>query len=343
MNILGLEPFETPRLTPVTEMVDQLIEVDWNLVNELAARQRPDIVELKLILEADRQRLLLADNQARARLDGSALYRWNGLEGEVPAGDRIRSAAGEFDDWTLSVNFSVPLGLRRERALLRQQQLIIRRDNANLQQGLLQTQYLLALSLRNLDQFYAQYERFISVRQAARENLDLQLSRYNEGVESFIVVLQAIVDWGNSVSSQAQSLSQYNTELAVLELQTGTILESHGIVFFEERFQSIGPLGRCGGDRCYPAALPPSDQVSRYQAGDRPSEEYFDLEDPVVREPRDTESSRELLDEKAMEEEPEFSEEADKPLSDQQIEDLLREEADRSGWLPKFFRKRFRR
>jgi outer membrane protein TolC len=211
LNILGLPPYEAERTIPVTPMIDQPMTIDWPAINELAARQRPDIIELKLILEADQQRLLLTNNQAKPRLDGVALYRWNGLEGEVPAGNRIGTEGGEFTDWAIGVNFSVPLGLRRERALLRQQQLIIRRDRANLDQGLHQMQHLLALSIRNLDQFYAQYERFQAVRRAARVNLDQQLARYNEGIVQFIVVLQAIVDWGNAVRSEAQALSQYNT------------------------------------------------------------------------------------------------------------------------------------
>jgi outer membrane protein TolC len=323
LNILGLTPFEQERLTPVTPMVDQLIDVDWQIINDLAATQRPDIVELKLVLDADQQRRILADNQALARLDGVALYRWNGLEGEVPAGTRVRSGAGDFQDWTIGVNFSVPLGLRRERASLRQQQLIIRRDRANLEQGLHQMQHLLALSLRNLDQFYEQYERFQSVREAADKNLEQQMQLFFVGSESFIVVLQAIVDWGNSVSSSAQALAQYNTELATLELQTGSILESHGIAFFEERFRSIGPLGRHGFDRCYPMLRRPSDQVARYEGGERPSEENFDLEDPVQRRRDEFRAEQKLLEEGMIEETQVFPDEQGPPKSDQEIEDLL--------------------
>ena len=78
LNILGLPPYEAERTVPVTPMLEDLITVDWNLINELAQRERPDIIELKLILEADEQRLLIADNQARPQLSGIALYRWNG-------------------------------------------------------------------------------------------------------------------------------------------------------------------------------------------------------------------------------------------------------------------------
>ena len=51
-------------------------------------------------------------------------------------------------------------------------------------------------------------------------------------------------------------------ELAGLELQTGTILEEHGIRFFEERYGSIGPMRL--DLRCYPRDLRPGDNTDRY-------------------------------------------------------------------------------
>ena len=326
LNIMGLPPYEAERTVPVTPMLEELITVDWNQINELAQRERPDIIELKLILEADQQRILVAENQARPQLNGVALYRWNGLEGVAPAGNRVQSNAGDFEDWSLGVNFSVPLGMRAERATLRQRQLIIQRDRANLYQGLHNMQQQLALSLRNLEQFYAQYERYKAVRAAARRNLEQQLAQYNEGIIQFIVVLQAIVDWGNSVSSEAQSLTQYNTEIARLELQTGTILQEHDVVFFEERFRSIGPLGRCGKDACYPRSQPPSTSVKRYEDGARPSEEYFDLEDPVARKKTDDEDQDNMkdLDPEMDVEFEKIDKNKDGEMSDEEINDLLK-------------------
>ncbi len=282
-NILGLPPYEPVRVVPVSPLIDEKLEIDWAGIVSLAETQRPDIIELKLILEADQQRLTLSRNQATPQLDGIALYRWNGLEGEMPNGNFNSSLPGEFADWNFGVNFSVPLGLRSDRALLRQQELIIRRDQVNLDQGLHQAIHILALKLRNLEQFYEQYRRFQAVREAAKTNLELQQAQYEEGIIQFIVFLQAIVDWGNSVSSEAQSLVQYNTELASLERETGTILEAHGIAFYEERYGSLGPLGRLGEYQCYPLATRPNDSTNeRYGAGDKPSEEFFDLTTPTA-------------------------------------------------------------
>jgi hypothetical protein len=90
-------------------------------------------------------------------------------------------------------------------------------------------------------------------------------------------VLLAINDWGTAVNNEYQSLVQYNTELARLERQTGTILETHGVRFIEERYGSIGPLGRFADRQCYPsdicpgpnsesAPIPPEDQYRRPKA-----------------------------------------------------------------------------
>ncbi|MEZ6138004.1 MAG: TolC family protein [Pirellulaceae bacterium] len=281
-NVLGLPPYEAERIIPVSPLIEEKLDIDWENLLELAGTQRPEIIELKLILEADLQRLVLSKNQAAPQLDGVALYRWNGLEGTMPTGSSTSSQPGQFTDWSLGVNFSVPLGLRRDRALLRQQELLIRRDRANLEQGMHQATHNLAANVRNLEQFYEQYRRFQVVREAASINLEQQLESYNEGLTQFIVVLQAVVDWGNSVGNEASSLIQYNTELARLERETGTILETHGIAFYEERFGSIGPLGRFHENECYPATTKPTTNVNRYAESTEPSEEFFDLRDPTA-------------------------------------------------------------
>ena len=277
MNILGFPPGERQRIIPTTPPVRDRLTMEWQTLIELASVHRPDIIELKLILEADQQRLLQAENQAHPRVDALALYRWNGLEGEVPTLGRFASVPGQFTDWTMSVNFSVPLGLRSERANVRRQELLISRDRAILAQGLHNTAHILAVNLRNLDQFYEQYLLFKQTRPAARFNVDQQQANLRSDRGIFLDVLQSIADWGNAVNSEAQAVLQYNLELAALERQTGTILESHGIRFFEERFGAVGPLGRHHDPQYYPAAMHPSVNDDRYEPGNAPAEESFEL------------------------------------------------------------------
>jgi outer membrane protein TolC len=287
-NIMGLPPTDGRHLVPTTPPTTENYLPIWDELLGLAEQRRPDLIELKLVLEADQQRMLQVRNQAYPSLDALAIYRWNGLEGELATGDRLASGAGQFTDWTLGVTFSVPLGLRRERARLREQELIIARDRANLQQGLHAVIHTLAQDFRSLQLLYSRYELARDTIEPAAENLRAQRGRYRVGGVAagtlgqtpYINLLLAITDWGNAISSEAQFLTQFNTLLAKLERDTGTILETHGIYFYEERFTAIGPAGRLGQPRCYPAALTPSENAPRYPNSDRPSEEAFELTDP---------------------------------------------------------------
>jgi len=286
-NLLGLPPWDEAQLIPTSEPTQDRLQPNWAELVDLAAQRRPDLIELKLILEADEQQLILANNNALPRLDAVGLYRWNGLSGEMPNGNFLSSGPGQFTDWTLGVNFSVPVGLRTARAQLRARELILARDRANLDQGLHAASHSLATTLRSLDQAYDQYLAFKEAREIARQTITLRQQEFSVGRAIFVEVLVAISDWGNAVTSEARALTQYNTLLAELELQTGTILETHGIRFYEERYGSIGPLGRLFPPACFPQSTPPTPNADRYPPSDRPAEQAFNLEDIGRLQPRE--------------------------------------------------------
>jgi outer membrane protein TolC len=288
-NLLGLPPTEPLRIMPITPPTPVRYDPKWDELLRLAEERRPDLIELKLIIEADQQNLIVARNQSLPQVDATMLYRWNGLEGTTPAGFRTGTDPGQFTDWSLGVNFSVPLGLRQGRAAMRQAELILVRDRANLDQGVHAALNEVADGVRNLSQFYEEYKAFRETRAAARINLEQQLGEFRAGRAIFLNVLQAITDWGNAVSSEAQALAQYNTELARLERTTGTILETHGVRFFEERFRSVGPLGRLGPPACYPEAAPPGPNANRYPVDRSAGDAALDKDKPVLPQDRPAE------------------------------------------------------
>ncbi len=285
-NLLGLPPPSAIELVPITPAMTDLFSPNWDELLRLAAERRPDLIELKLILEADEQRWIAANNQALPRLDAGGVYRWDGLTGKVPAGQWVTSDPGQFTGWQLGVTFSVPLGLRQARASLRQRELILMQDRANLEQGLHAAAHELAASLRNLAQYHDQYQAYREARQQARLNLAAQWAEYRVGGRAiYLDVLQAITDWGNAASAEVRALARYNTELANLERLTGTILETHGIRFVEERFCAIGPWGRMGPERAYPRDVYPGPNQPHYPEGTEPTERAFQRDAPSTRLP----------------------------------------------------------
>ena len=61
-NIIGMPPSDGKRLVPHTPPTDERFEPNWSQILEIAAERRPDLVELKLILEADEQQIVIANN-----------------------------------------------------------------------------------------------------------------------------------------------------------------------------------------------------------------------------------------------------------------------------------------
>ena len=278
-DILGLEPFDGLVLVPVTPPSGQRVDIDWYSTMQLAEENRCDLIELKLVVESDEQRLRLARNTALPRVDASARYGFNGLGGRTMTGDYLVGRAGDYPGWQLGIDVSMPLGLREARADLRRQELVLARDRANLHEGLRQASHALARSYRNLDQYYQEYLAAKDARVAARVNYEYQQIKFEVGQTIYLNFLQAITSWGNAVSAEAQALLRYNSELAALELEMGTILEMHGIAFYEEGFRSIGPLGRLAHDHCYPRSASPGLNADRYPTGKEPSESTFNLDE----------------------------------------------------------------
>lgn len=305
-NILGLPPNTQYQLVPITTPATRPFEFEWNSLVRLATERRPDLIELKLILEADRQQLLQANNRAKPQLDAVALYRWDGLQGRFAGGPEFGTSANDVMGWSLGVNFSVPMYLRSGRAQIRSTQLQIARDKANIDQGVHQVRHQLAQNARNLASFYAQWEAFKEAREATRINLERQYAAFQIGFEDspasfFLNFINALTDWGNSVSQEAQALAQYNTELANLERQTGTILETHGVFFSEDRFCSIGPKWQRREARQYPRNLRPNENAPRYSDRDtqKEAENFFNLDDyPRRHGKRKPKESRDRADQK---------------------------------------------
>jgi outer membrane protein TolC len=278
-NILGLPPEDGRRIVPTSRLAAQRLVPDWDALVRVAEQRRPDIVELKIIVEADRERLLQADNQALPQLNAVANYQFNGLSGTMANGDRLSTGPGQFDNWSVGINFSVPLGLRQARATVRQQKLLITRDRANVDQSIHAALQQLAGTVRGLASAYDQYLMDKDTVVATQDNLKVQAAQVKaERQVIYLNFRQALSDWGTAVSSEAQQLVSYNVALANLERETGTILETHGLVFNEERFRAAGPIP-CR-DRCYPEAVVPAGSPQFAPGSDKPSEDAFDLTVP---------------------------------------------------------------
>ena len=239
-NLLGLPPDDDQAIMPTSAPTTQRLHADWDGLLRLAEQRRPDIVELKLIIEADQQRLIQAENQALPQLNAVALYRWNGLSGTMPNGVGTSSTRpGQFTDWSARPSTS-----RCRWVCGRAGPWCASKSCSSIRTGPTWSRELHARHSRTGGHGArpGQRLRAVSGVQGSRawpptSTCKCRSRSSGPGQTIYLNVLQALNDWGNAVSSEAQQLLIYNTALATLERQTGTILETHGLVFAEERFR----------------------------------------------------------------------------------------------------------
>ncbi len=290
-NLLGLDPVDEFCLIPSTPPLKDQQRFEWQQLLATAEQFRPEVIQIKLQIDADRQRLLVAHNNALPQVNAVANQTLNGLGGTGPTG--VTTGAFGAPNVRVGLDVALPLGLRSSRAQLRQAELTLARDRANLRQQLHFLTHNVAQTLRNQEQLFRQYEAFRIVREAAKINLDRQFAVFRVGGTptdriNYLQVLLAVTDWGNAVSNEANSLTRYNVELANLQRQIGTIIEDHGITFYEDRYLSLGVLRKC---KDYPEAIWTGENQPVYPVGDEAADQSFDLQSNVPK-PGGTKTNR---------------------------------------------------
>lgn len=115
-NLLFLPASGSTEIKPTTIPHTDRINFEWDQLVELADCHRPDLKDLRTLIAIDQRRIRALENLNQPRLDAVAQYRWNTLSGDLystfgsqpPTSFATRGS--EFTDWTLGINFSVPLG-----------------------------------------------------------------------------------------------------------------------------------------------------------------------------------------------------------------------------------------
>jgi len=280
-NLLFLSPVSEFEIVPSTALHSEDVDFSWDELLAMVDENRPDLQEMRTLVHIDRHRITLAETLALPQLNLVSGYGWTNTQGEKQAllgGDitNFNASGSRYTDWTMGVTLDVPLGLREGRANVRGQELNYSRDLANLRQRFHGVVHDVAAAVRTIDRNYAEYLSYREAREAAAINLDQQRTEYDNGRKGFLNLLQAIADWGSSVSSEVDALARFNTELANLERQTGTILETHAVCFEQDKFCADGPLGKHKPAE-YPRSVQPTLNANRYGAESTPPEnEYFD-------------------------------------------------------------------
>jgi len=204
---------------------------------------RPEMQEAQARLDQAGVRERVARNGMLPQLDLVASYGLSGLGKDL---DRSldQEFTAQFYDWSVGLNFSLPLGNRARTAAHQRSQLV--EDQTLRQREDVRQQIVLDVSaaVRNL----AAAAEAIQARRAAREAAEQTVHDEQAFVGAGAALLKDLLDAQRDLASakvaEMQAMSDYMAGLAALEKAKGTLLEYNNILILGESVTGAPPAPR---------------------------------------------------------------------------------------------------
>lgn len=224
-RILGMPITDDKVIRPSDEPTVAEINLDWHSSALEALYRRPELKKERLRNKQLGMIVSASKNYLLPQLDAVGRYRWRGMGSDLfPQGDRNRfnddgsenqfqSAVGnmvdgDFQEWYLGVEFSVPIGYRRANAAVHHAELQLARQRAILREQEQQVLLDLSNAVGEMRRAYAVLQNNYNQVVAAQELLDaIEANRSrSKGVQ---FDLSKLSDAQNRVMS-AQNLYHYS-------------------------------------------------------------------------------------------------------------------------------------
>ena len=244
--LMGLAATDGRLIRPIEEPTMARVDFDWSAIRTETLVRSPELRQKKWVVKARELEIIAAKNNLLPQLDVGAVYRWvgkgddlihanrNGLtypmEGSTAFEELTR---GNYQEAALIFNFAMPVGFRREMAGVRNAQLRLAREKAQLEDQELNAIHLLSTAVRNVDSFYAQAETHFNRWSASEIEVESVNALYRGGRQTVDLVLEAQRRRAEAQVAFYNSLVEYNKAIAEVHFRKGSLLEHNNILLSE--------------------------------------------------------------------------------------------------------------
>jgi len=235
--VVGLPPEDGFRLLPMDKPTNAPFMPDWHVAVNDALALRPDMRIARLEITRSQfdvlrsQNALLPDVRTFGNYDINALG--NKLDGTLLDNAVKNLTRNEFQNWTVGVLATIPLGFRSEHSDVQRAKLLLAQRVLFLQNQEESVAFNLQQVIRQVVQLHVEIEKQSSRREAAIERVKLQYQAYKAGKETINFLLDAERDLALALQAEHQAIRDYNIALANLEHQKGTILGHDNVKIVE--------------------------------------------------------------------------------------------------------------
>ena len=250
--LMGLAATDGRLIRPIDEPTLARVDFDWTAIRTEALVRSPELRQKKWVLKAREVELIAAKNQLLPQLDVGLLYRWIGRGDDLirrdDSGKSFIStnpaqfdgsaafnelAGGNYQEADIFVTFGMPVGFRRELAGVRNVQLKMAREKAQLEDMELNTVHLLSTAVRNADSHYVLAETHFNRWSASEKEVESVNALYRGGKQTVDLVLEAQRRRAEAQVAYYTSLVDYNKAIAEVHFRKGSLLEYSNIQLTE--------------------------------------------------------------------------------------------------------------
>jgi outer membrane protein TolC len=244
--IMGLSMSDGRLIRPADEPTTARVGFDWAGIHCEALTRRVEIRRQKWEIKRRELELIAARNFLLPRIDAVGRYRWLGLGDDLIRASRGASkfnepgstafgvlTSGEFQEWQLGLQASIPIGYRRELSGIRHHELLLARDRAILQDLELEISHQLGDAIRDIDLNYGLTQTNFNRRVAAEAEVVAVQAQYQFQQVTLDLLLDAQRRRAEAESAYYRSLVDYNRAIMNVHYRKGSLLEYDGVYLAE--------------------------------------------------------------------------------------------------------------
>lgn len=250
--MMGLAPTDGRLIRPADEPTTAEVQFDWHEILPEGLTRSVEIRRQKWVVKQNELKLQASRNYLLPRLDAQALYRWRGFgndlvnyDGKAFDANAVGTAAnrnsgawntlwdGQYQEWQLGLNLTVPIGFRLAMAGVRNAELVLAQSRALLQDQELELVHVLTNSIRDLDRNYQVSQTTFNRRVAAAKQVEAVKAGYDAGTVTLDMLLDAQRRLADAEIAYYRALVDYNVAILQVHFRKNSLLEYNGVYLAE--------------------------------------------------------------------------------------------------------------
>lgn len=244
--LMGIAVSDGRLIRPIDEPTTAQVHFDWSTIHAEALTSRVEVRRQRWEIKKRELELIAARNLMLPRLDAVGQYRWLGVGDELISSSRNGVApfannsnafevltGGDYQEWQLGLQFTMPIGFRRALTEVRNYQLLLARERAVMQDLELEISHQMGDAVRDVDLNYGVAQTNFNRRAAADDEVEAVETLYEVGQIVIDRVLDAQSRQAEAESAYYRSLIDYNRAIMRLHYRKGSLLEYNGVYLAE--------------------------------------------------------------------------------------------------------------